>query len=415
MKKDTLRNVILLLVSCFSCLLILEFGIRFFVYPSVKSYGTFLGRELPPVKVIPYKFLPKTDRSQWLGNLIVEGQRITKGDVWGIIREDPVLGYAPQENAISANGWWQSNNLGARARVHITKDKPRDKKRILVFGESFANGSGIPQEEAWPSILHTKSDRVEVINFGVDGYSMAQSFLRYRGMRNRIDYDLVLLMFVPTLDLWRDINTIRFLGEDWNIFIVLPRFVLEQGELKLIKSPYEVGSSIFEKNANTISEELKTHLRKYDRFYSRSYYEEPWLIGKSVVYKLFALAFHRLQKRFLQDNLKRVDSEAMQVSKKIFEAMNYEVKRDGKEFVLLFVPIHRDLKKLKADSHFRSYWHEMVSSICGSDLHCMDLSEDLLQVPIGQLGRAYDRMHYGPKGNGLIADAIKKQLKQYFD
>ena len=40
---------------------------------------------------------------------------------------------------------------------------------------------------------------------------MGQAFLRYGQIRNTLDYDIVLLMFVPAEDLWRDINTLRSL------------------------------------------------------------------------------------------------------------------------------------------------------------------------------------------------------------
>ena len=42
----------------------------------------------------------------WCEPVTKSGERLTKGNIFGILREDETIGYAPQENAVSANGWW---------------------------------------------------------------------------------------------------------------------------------------------------------------------------------------------------------------------------------------------------------------------------------------------------------------------
>ena len=140
-------------------------------------------------------------------------KKITIGDLWGYYRNDSLVGYVPLENSISHNRWWQSNNLGARERAETFKEKPKDLSRILAFGDSFTNCSRVSQQETWPYFFGSENQQLEVINFGVDGYSTAQSFLRFQGIREKVDYDLILFMFVPSDDLWRDINVRRDLGE----------------------------------------------------------------------------------------------------------------------------------------------------------------------------------------------------------
>jgi hypothetical protein len=332
------------------------------------------------------------------------------------MREDQVLGYAPKENMISLNGWWQSNNIGARERYNIPKEKPQGQKRILVFGDSFAHGSRVPQEETWPSVLEAKNGDLEVINLGVDGYSMGQSLLRYREIRKKIDYDIVILIFVPVADLWRDINTMRSLGEeDWEGYEVYPRFVLECGKLSLIKSPYKDQSSLEENNSTALSEELKSHLRKYDRFYFISKYETPWLIGNFLTYKLLARAYYIMKMNLLEYETKygpqKIYSEAMQVSKHIFIAMDEEAKQEEKGFILVFLPDHYALFKINKSRSYRNSWTKMVSSICGSGLYCIDLADGLTQLPACQIDTAYDGSHYGPKMNRKIAELISNHLE----
>lgn len=411
-KKKAKQNLLVSLAALFFFWLLLEITTRPLITPSANASGSLVGVELPPFKLLPPTTPPaSTDHSTWYRGLVVDGQKITIGDLWGFFHKDPLLGYAPQESMISANGWWQSNSLGARARQEIGKLKTRGQQRWLVFGDSFAIGSRVRQEEVWSSILDGKLEDVEVVNFGVDGYGMGQSFLRYQAVKKKVEHDLVLLMFVPSQDLWRDINTRRDLRGNWELYWVMPRFILEQGDLKLIESPFEDAATRDRQSIEDMDMALRAHLRRYDRFYFESKYEEPGLIGQSILYRLFARAYSNYQDRTLVNSLPDPDSEAFQVSRAIFAAMNDEVKRDGNRFVLVFLPSHYDLWLLEHYASYRTHWAQMVSVGCRLDLICIDLLADMQSVPEDQLDSGYDGTHYGPKANALIAELIRHRLE----
>jgi hypothetical protein len=398
------------MVTALAALLLAEITLRLLIRPSEKSYGLFLGQELPPLDLIPYSAdPPQTDRDGWHAGLVVDGKRISIGDLWGFQREDAVLGYAPKENMTSLNGWWQSNNIGARDRHDTTARKPPGKQRLLVFGDSYAQGSRVKQEESWPHRLERDSDGLEVVNLGADGYSMAQSYLRYRQLKREIDHDLVLLVFVPIKDLWRDINTIRSLAKDWDYYVVLPRFVIEQDRLVLAASPYERASRVFEENGVVASDALKAHLSKYDRFYFEEEFREPRFLGRSVLYKIGLRAWLLYRKRVLYRRLDP-DGEAMRVTRKIFWELNDEVDGEGGRFALVFLPSRRDLDSLRASARYAANWKRMVDSTCGDRMLCIDLSPAFLDAPADRLDRGHDGSHYGPQANGLTAESIRQRL-----
>jgi len=411
-KKEGRKNLILFLLSLFSCVLIVEIAIRLITSPSPYSYGTFLGHELPPLRMIPYDTPPsKTDRSAWYNNLVVDDRKITTGDLWGLYRKDNLLGSAPMENTISLNGWWQSNNLGARRRTETLKEKPEGRKRILVFGDSFTNCSRVPQEETWPHFLESENENLEVVNFGVDGYSMCQSFLRFQNTRKNIDHDLILLLFVPSLNLWRDVNVRRDLGEGgWYAKTLMPRFVLDHGELKLIRFPLGIFHPPQSRISDITDQKIKNHLKSYDRFYFKSRFEVPLILGESVIYKLIAAVYHKYKRNKIRSSLMSPDSEAAQVSKEIFLSMNKQIMSDGGKFILTFLPARKDIDKLVNKKSFRDDWNKFVTFICESGLNCIDLSEDLVNIPENQLDTGYDGTHFGPKTNRHIADYIKRHL-----
>ena len=407
--RPSVRRALYAATTLLVVLLMVEIAARLLVEPSTRSYGRFFGQELPPLELIPYDNSPgTTDRNAPFGDLVVDGRQISEGDLWGFHRDDPLLGYAPKEDTVSLNGWWQSNNIGARKRLDTPSAVAPGTTRLLVFGDSYAQATRVKQEQAWPALLETS--RLETINLGVDGYGMAQSYLRYRQVKSRIEHDLVLLLFVPIKDLWRDVNTIRSLAKDWDYYPVMPRFVLEQGELVLVKSPYDINSQVFEENSPVVSDRLMTHLRRYDRFFFEAEYRQPRLLGKLVLYKLPLRAYLTLRKRALYGRLDS-DSEAVQVTRRIFEAMAQEVDREGARFVLVYLPSRKDLKLLRSSSDYAANWKRIFTSTCNRGFPCIDLSPAFLDAPTQTLDTGYEGSHYGARTSRLIADRVRRALE----
>jgi hypothetical protein len=201
------RDLAVLFVTTAITLALAEIGLRLLMAPSEVSGGRLLGIELPPLQAFPGS-LNAWDTSAEAAGRLFQGGPLTYGDLWGIHREDSILGYTALENARSRRGWWQSNDVGARARRSVSTDPG---PRLLIFGDSFAQASRVRQEDAWASVLDAMCPELDVVNFGVDGYSMGQAYLRYRALGRVLEHDVMLLMFAPSVDLWRDVNTLRSL------------------------------------------------------------------------------------------------------------------------------------------------------------------------------------------------------------
>ena len=412
MRKTRFHNVLLLSVSFCLVLLLCEAGLRFGLQPSPYSYGRFLGKELPPYRLLPEGPLPlRGDRSEWYEGLIVDGEKITAGDLFGIYREDSLLGFAPRENTVSANGWWQSNNIGVRSREATAPEKPPGVSRLLVFGESFAQGSRVRQEDSWPYILDEGVESLEVLNLAVDGYSMAQAYLRYRLLRREIDYDAVLLMLVPASDLWRDVNIRRDVGgEWWGSYISMPRFLLKDGALQLIRPfpPPEVYTHV--RTSPGLADSLKAHLRAYDRFYHDRMYASPVLAKHSLLYKLLLLNWHVYEKKKYRNSLWDTNSEAQQIMRKLFAQMKAAVEQDGKVFILVTLPSYGELLQLASDPGIAERHRKLAAAVAAGGVDCVNLLEALRRIPVAELDSGYDGSHYGPKGNRQIARLIRQHL-----
>lgn len=399
------KKILLLLASLLFTLLLSEGAVRFFVQPSDSCGGIFLGKRLPPEKINAANF-PNEGRNSFQG-LVVNGRRITEEDIRGIYREDDLLAYVLLENAVSVNGWWQSNALGASRRSEVAKEIPPHAKRMIVFGESLTQCVSVPLEDSWPFYLEKISKETEVINFGVGGYSMGQAYLRYKMLANEVDHNVVLLVFSPAADLMRDVNVYRgFLG--WPNPLPMPRFEIEGDHLKLIKRPYEKAKDFFEDNRQGFSNRYKDFLRAHDRFYFVNRYETVPVLRESVLLKLVTLASRYWAIRSLIEP----GSEALRVSKRIFEDMNKDVQQSGSEFVLLILPDLNYVMKYKKNQGYRERWERMVPAVVGKNIKYIDLMQGLKDIPEGQLDAGYDGEHYGPRSNRLIAELIAGELSR---
>ncbi len=415
-KRDPLNGVLrrwaanglLALSSLILAWLLAESVLNALEEPSVWSSGRVLGQELPPRKIIPsIEIASEEERLRRLGEwhepLIVGGRRITDGDLYGIAREDAAIGHVPLENAISVNGWWQSNDLGARARLPTNRRVPEGTRRLLLFGDSYVNGSRVPQEETFASYIDASLPDVDVVNFGVDGYSLGQAFLRYETLKDRIDYHEVFLIAVPEADLWREINTVRYIARTWDAYKVNPRFIIEDDSLRLVLSPYADLDEMLRENRPEVSTMLRSHLASYDRFYFRSRYEPDPLLDHSITFRLLKRWWSKRQQLRLFDGLMETSSEALRVTKQITQSMADSVREKGAQFTLVVLPGPGDTEKYLQDPVYRDRWDTMTEYLCTNLPACYDLMEEFAKTSLSVFDAGYEGSHYGPSANKTIA------------
>lgn len=424
--RSAITNVCLLLLTLILAIGSAEIVLRLFISPSQISYGKLFGRELPPYKIFPSSALSKTTnkkergksetnksrpwRERWYKDLVVDGKKITNGDLRGIYIEDELIGHVSKPSSASVNKWWQSNKLGARSRHDINLHKEPGSVRVLVFGDSFANGTSVPQEETFAYLLNEEYSNIEVVNFGVNAYSIGQAYLRFQFLRNKIEHDVVILVFVPNADLWRDVNTMRYIGDAWKSYKINPRFIIKNGQLTLIKSPYPNLKALLKDNQNFISPRLINHLRNYDSFYLKEKYENTSILDSLIIYKLIKSKWINSKLENLEKNLMKPDSEAVRVTKKIIDSMNRDVTTAGGQFFLVIMPKHREVKSYDRNTYYRKKWDEMVSSVCADGINCLDLMDEFRRYPDEKFDKGYDNTHFGPNTHGIIAEILTNKI-----
>ena len=407
-------NALLAILSLVITWLVAELVLNALEKPSPWSSGVILNQELPPSKIIPTIPIPSEQErlkraSEWYPSLIVDGRKITYGDLHGIAREDIRLGHAPLENAISANGWWQANALGARSRSPITTPVPDGKSRLLLFGDSYTHGSRVPQEETFANFLDVALANVEVVNFAVDGYSMSQAYLRYETLKHELDHDFVFLVIVPEADLWREINCVRYIARGWESYKINPRFLVEDGQLRLVQSPYPDLDSMLRENVPNVTDTLRRHLQRYDRFYLNSRFEPNPVLDHLITFRLIKRWRAKRERIALLDGLMDPPSEALQVTQAIARAMAESAGNLGADFALVFLPGPVEAQLFPRDPSYQERWARMRDFLCADLPKCHDLMEDFARKPPDPFDTGYEGSHYGPSVNASIARFLSER------
>ncbi|MET0625322.1 MAG: SGNH/GDSL hydrolase family protein [Pyrinomonadaceae bacterium] len=136
-------------------------------------------------------------------------------------RPDDALGYTLEPGA---EGWHKKegrsyvrvNSDGLRDREYA-KPKPPNTFRVAVVGDSYAEALQVAEEDGFTSVLERRlpscpalaGRAVEVVNFGVSGYSTAQELLTLRRKVWAYEPDLVLLMVTTNNDVTDNVRAFK--------------------------------------------------------------------------------------------------------------------------------------------------------------------------------------------------------------
>jgi len=155
------------------------------------------------------------------------------------VEYDPLLGWRKIPNKKGKHVKYEyeisesMNSKGIRGPEY-SYDKIYNEYRILILGDSFAEGYTVEFNELFSEVLkrelNNKGDKYhEVINTGTAGYSTDQEFLFFQNEGKKYAPDLTILMFYQN-DVWYNNRNKYWRGYK-------PLFKLEDGELRLTNVP----------------------------------------------------------------------------------------------------------------------------------------------------------------------------------
>ena len=98
---------------------------------------------------------------------------------------------------------YHANSFGARDRERVLDAGP-GKKRVVVLGDSFAEGYGVETGKRFSDVLETVTG-LEHLNFGTAGsFGPTQYYLLYKTMAKKFSHDAVMVCILPFNDFLDD-------------------------------------------------------------------------------------------------------------------------------------------------------------------------------------------------------------------
>lgn len=248
---------------------------------------------------------------------------------------DPVLGWRhrPGARVDFPQGSYSINSLGLRdeERGYAPADGA---ERILILGDSFAEGFSVPFEDSVSQVLErtlrARGSHADVINGGVVGYSTDQEYLFYGTDLARYGARTVVLLFF-----YNDIlgNVLPAIG-------AVPKPVLcsEDGSLRSsppvprpVRServawhphpPYPLGSAALE----WVRQRLSVSPRLYRATARLGLWDAPELGPPPEEFRVFKRRTPRAERR------------AWNCTTRLLQALNDEVRSRGARLVVIYVP-----------------------------------------------------------------------------
>lgn len=146
-----------------------------------------------------------------------------------------------------AEGWWKKEGLtyvkinshGFHDKEH-TIAKPPDTLRIAVVGDSFTEAFQVPLENAFWSVMERKleqcpqrtSSKVEVLSFGVGGFSTAQELILLQKRIWQFSPDVVVLLVTTGNDIRDNSRTLNaYPNQTFPYFVFQDRSLIRDDSL----------------------------------------------------------------------------------------------------------------------------------------------------------------------------------------
>lgn len=265
--------------------------------------------------------------------------RARRLDHRGFYVHDPLLGWKmkPLTQRVNETDEFRAievtNSQGIRGGEYATQKKPNE-YRVLVLGDSFAEGCTVDFDHLFSEVLKRKLNsqangtHYEVINCGTLAYGTDQELLQYRTLGRTFNPDLVVLMFYEN-DPSDNVSTYDIHGK------VKRLFTMEGGKLVLSPPPDPATVAQVEHAAHV---NLTAH---------------QWLKKKSRVYRLVhaslmelgVLAREEPPRQSLPYCLRLLSSEptsetsyAWNITEMILVQLNKEVEASGATLVAFSIP-----------------------------------------------------------------------------
>lgn len=306
---------------------------------------------------------------------------------------DDLLGWTVGRNRRSADGLYQSSSEGIRApHAEVTFAEHAGRTRIALVGDSFTFGNEVPYEGTWGYLLEKAlGSEFQVLNFGVSGYGVDQTYLRYEKDARKWNPKIAIFGLISH-DILRTATVYPFLTfPDWDIPFSKPRFILRDEDLKRMNVPPLAPEAIFSRGSISELPFLEHDIGFKENDWKKGLYHLSYLA------RLFVSRFPR----WSTENPDVSDEAHVSVNASIVKAFVRSARQSGAIPLVVYFP-HNDAKFAGPSSRLPIGKQVLQEArIAYTDLTpcLLELNPADRFVPSG--------LHYSPQGNAAVANCLR--------
>ncbi len=236
-----------------------------------------------------------------------------------------------------------TNSLGLLGpEIDLTKDP--DQTRILILGDSYAEGYSVPASEHFASLLQldlseATGKKLAVVNAGTIGYSTDQQLLQFRELKDLIKPQIVLLFFFYNDILYNTLDS----------YWIGPKPYFELNQEDLIFHPADLRQMLHNESLPSYPWSIRHELRQLElvRFVSARIRNNPGLFDAAIQYGVLKapvdyspgkpLPLSKELQVFLREPATEL-RQPWQMTETLLNRLNLEVKGLGAQLFVVYVP-----------------------------------------------------------------------------
>jgi hypothetical protein len=311
---------------------------------------------------------------------------------------DTLLGWTVGRSRSGKGGMYLSSTEGIRSpRQGMSYADNRAPQRVALVGDSFTFSFEGPFEDSWGAALDSAlGARAVVLNFGVDGYGVDQSYLRYLRDVRPWHPNVTVFGFIQH-DFTRTQSVYAFITfPEWGYPFSKPRFVLRAGKPALQNTPLVSAEAIIRKASVTDLPFLGL-----DAGYDPAEWQwHPW-------YASYLLRY--LTSRFPRYPLERPEfseTARVRVSTALLRDFVQSATADGTIPILVYFPARSDF-----DEPGLSAKDSVLAALRASGIPTVDLTSCVAAVGRPQVFIP-GRPHYAGAANRAVARCLLPKVQQ---
>jgi hypothetical protein len=314
---------------------------------------------------------------------------------------DAELGWIWRPGATSKDGRYHIDERGIRTGAGSTPR--RDGPIVALYGGSVTFCAEVLHEECWgyqlERLLAEAGRGHQILNLGVGGYDMGQSYLRWRSTHSELRPEVVVFGLSPT-NIIGNASVIRaFHYPTTNLPFSKPRFVLEGGELGVVNVPPLPPRDALEvlrdpRGWELLPWELYVEGERETKFWQHS----------RLLCRLFC-------SRSSLGKYKREDSRAFQLAIRIIQRFHDEVQAAGARFVIVNLPDPDELGQAR-DGEPAPHVSALLAELERRGMAVVDPTPELLeQAERESFAELFaPQEHFSPSGNRVIAEVLARNF-----